>query len=136
MGRFVGHNPKLEISGMRRFRYIPDEHNPFGFVDDDGNEILLTESFYSDGGTIPRFVWGISGLGHLDYLPAYLVHDWEFIKAREMGEKYPYTLKQVNKRLIQGIKEIDRINGKNRWIQRALIYLFCQIGGRWLWDGP
>ena len=34
---------------------------------------------YTDGGSIPRFLWGIEGYSPWGYAPAYIVHDWLFV---------------------------------------------------------
>lgn len=32
----------------------------------------------TDGGSIPRFLWGVKGFSPWGYAPAYIVHDWVF----------------------------------------------------------
>ncbi|BBF93184.1 hypothetical protein [Blastochloris tepida] len=60
------------------FLYIPKAAEPFAFVRHGGKRIV-PRTMITDGGTIPK-VLGMfgSGLSPMGYLPAFLVHDWEF----------------------------------------------------------
>lgn len=59
----------------------------FGFVTRAGREIIIRtvtpsngirEGFLTDGGSIPRFAWPIVGHPFGRYLPAFLIHDYDF----------------------------------------------------------
>lgn len=59
------------------FEYIPDPENPFAFQRATG-EIIQPGRLFTDGGSIPRIYWVKKGLSPWEYIPAYLLHDWEF----------------------------------------------------------
>ena len=66
-----------EAAENRLFEFIPDPAAPLSFVTSDGRKITPGR-FLTDGGTIPDFATAISGIDRFTYLPAYLVHDWEY----------------------------------------------------------
>ena len=49
-----------------------------------GGRVIRPGRTYTDGGSIPRFLWGIEGDSPWGYAPAYIVHDWLF-EARHCG---------------------------------------------------
>lgn len=60
------------------FEFIPRSSQPFVFVRPNG-ERVTPRNFFTDGGSIPRFVSALNGrLTAWGYAPAYLIHDWEF----------------------------------------------------------
>lgn len=67
-----------EASAHRLLEYIPDKDLPFSFTDAKGARIT-PERFLTDGGTIPSFATVVSGIDRFGYLPAYLLHDWEYV---------------------------------------------------------
>lgn len=60
------------------FVFIPNERDPLKLIRSDGTSIE-PGIMYTDGGSIPRFLWGVKGLSPWGYAPAYIVHDWLFI---------------------------------------------------------
>jgi len=60
----------------------------FGFVTAEGREIVIRpvrpqaggalHGFLTDGGTIPRLAWALVGHPFGRYLPAFLIHDYEW----------------------------------------------------------
>lgn len=81
-GKFKG---ALDVRWVRNdyFLFLPNENEPFTFVREDGTEIR-PGPMYTDGGSIPRFLWGIKGYSPWGYAPAYIVHDWLF-EAQHCG---------------------------------------------------
>jgi len=62
----------------RLLEYVPDPATPFAFTTSDGRRIAPGR-FLTDGGTIPDVATVVSGIDRYGYLPAYMVHDWEYV---------------------------------------------------------
>lgn len=75
-GTFTG---ALDVRWVKNdyFLFLPDKDDPFTFVRSDGTTIR-PGPMYTDGGSIPRFLWGVEGYSPWGYAPAYIVHDWLF----------------------------------------------------------
>ncbi len=58
--------------------YRPDPGAPFAFIDSTGHRIA-PGPFLTDGGSVPHFAISVSGITRWGYLPAFLIHDWEFV---------------------------------------------------------
>lgn len=65
------------------FLFLPHKKDPFMLLRTDGSKIQ-PGPMYTDGGSIPRFLWGIEGYSPWGYAPAYVVHDWLF-EAQHCG---------------------------------------------------
>lgn len=61
--------------GVMAYEPVPDA--PFSFTDTTGHKIT-PGAFLTDGGSIPAFAETVTGIDPRGYLPAYLVHDWEY----------------------------------------------------------
>jgi hypothetical protein len=59
------------------FEYIPASQAPISFVRSTG-ETVTPGQMFTDGGSIPRWFWMHKNLSPWVYVPAYLIHDWEF----------------------------------------------------------
>lgn len=59
------------------FLFVPDPADPFTITRKSGQKIQPGR-MYTDGGSIPRFLWGVKGLSPWGYAPAYIAHDWVF----------------------------------------------------------
>lgn len=81
-GKFSG---SLDVRWVKNdyFVFIPNEKEPLTFTRIDGTKII-PKIMYTDGGSIPRFLWGIKGFSPWGYAPAYIVHDWLF-EAQHCG---------------------------------------------------
>lgn len=90
-GKFEG---VLDVRWVKNdyFLFIPSKDEPFTFIRDDGTKIQ-PGPMYTDGGSIPRFLWGIEGYSPWGYAPAYIVHDWLFVAQHcgyEPDNKYNF----------------------------------------------
>jgi hypothetical protein len=65
------------------FLFLPNKDEPFTLLRKDGTKIQ-PGPMYTDGGSIPRLLWGIEGYSPWGYAPAYIVHDWLF-QAQHCG---------------------------------------------------
>lgn len=70
------------------FVFIPNKDNPLTFTRPNG-QIIRPGTMYTDGGSIPRLLWGVKGYSPWGYAPAYIMHDWLF-QAKHCGYK-PYN---------------------------------------------
>ena len=59
------------------FLFLPNKDRPFRFQRKNG-EVIAPGPMFTDGGSIPKFLWGVDGFSPWGYAPAYIVHDWLF----------------------------------------------------------
>jgi hypothetical protein len=66
---------------------------------------------YTDGGSIPRFLWGVKGYSPWSYAPAYIVHDWLF-EAHHCGytPDNRYSFEDSVAVLAEGLKAVMEQN--------------------------
>jgi len=83
------------------FEYLPDAKDQFAFVCSTG-ETIAPGKMFTDGGSIPRWFWVNKNLSPWVYVPAYLVHDWEFDQHRlKTSQK---SFEEVRDTIAEGIK--------------------------------
>jgi hypothetical protein len=82
-GQFAG---ALDVRWVSNdyFLFLPNKDDPFTFTRKSGGVPIRPGPMYTDGGSIPRFFWGIEGFSPWGYAPAYIVHDWLF-EAHQCG---------------------------------------------------
>ena len=85
------------------FEYIPDPKDPLAFVRSTG-ETIVPGRMFTDGGSIPRWFWVNKDLSPWVYVPAYLVHDWEFEQHRLKASQK--TFEDVRDTIAEGIKTL------------------------------
>ena len=75
-GEFSG---KVQVTWIapNYFIYDPAPADPLVFKRGDG-KMIQPQRMYTDGGSIPPFLWGIPGYSPWSYAPAYMIHDWLF----------------------------------------------------------
>ena len=56
---------------------MPVSDDPLIIVTSD-KRTIRPERMYTDGGSIPRMLWGVPGFSPWGYAPAYIMHDWVF----------------------------------------------------------
>ncbi len=132
VGKFGG-DFSLKWIGPRDYVYVPTPGNEFYFERESGEKIV-PGAMTTDAGSIPRLVWDLPGLSPWDYLPAYMIHDWDFTAHRQnIGDR---TFEQVNLTLAEAIYTlmVDGVvpmNSLNIWmIYEAVSSVF----GRYVWD--
>ena len=59
------------------FQFLPNSDDPFTLTRPNG-KVIRPGPMYTDGGSIPRFAWGVPGYSPWGYAPAYIIHDWLF----------------------------------------------------------
>lgn len=114
--------------------YEPDPNAPFSFTDTTGHTIT-PGAFLTDGGSIPAFAETVSGIDPRGYLPAYLVHDWEFT-LHHCGQLDPARDRaRVDAALMEAIKTMmsdGTVSQKKRhfWAIKTAIENFSRL----YWD--
>jgi hypothetical protein len=112
-GTFSGH---VDVRWVQNdyFLFLPNEADPFTFLRANGKSIR-PGPMYTDGGSIPRFLWGIEGYSPWGYAPAYIVHDWLF-EAHHCGYEpdNQYSFADSVAVLAEGLKAIMERNTEVR----------------------
>lgn len=85
--------------------YTPDPQAPFSFVDHSGLRIT-PGAFLTDSGSIPGWATSLTGIEKTGYLPAYLIHDWEYAlhHCKRLGSDR--TRAAVDETLFEGVKTL------------------------------
>jgi hypothetical protein len=118
-GTFQGW-PHLEWRGPRLYLFSQDPEHPFWFERSNG-ERIEPEAMSTDAGSIPRVLWTIRGLSPWDYLPAYIIHDWDF-RAHHCGQS-SRTFEEANTTLAEGIFTLMKTGvAHSDWIRIEMIY--------------
>lgn len=89
-----------DTSGDGKFLYVPRSGDELEFFRDasaeasTGNEVIRPGPFYTNGGSIPRFVQNIRGFNAWAFGPAYIIHDWLFVVRKCANDGDPDALSQ------------------------------------------
>ncbi len=129
-GTFSG-EPMVVANGGRD--YIFRGGNGFSFTRSSG-EVITPGPMITDGGSIPRICWSIPGLNPWDYMPAFLIHDWDFM-AHHCKADYPRSFEQANLTLAEGVYTL-MANGTVPEDWRVLVAIFLGVSsfiGRKVW---
>jgi hypothetical protein len=88
------------------FLFLPHKDEPLTLLRSDGSKIQPGR-MYTDGGSIPRFLWGVEGYSPWGYAPAYIVHDWLF-EAQHCGYEPDnrYTFQDSVKVMAESLKAV------------------------------
>lgn len=114
----------------REFIFIKDDTHPFSFTDSNGLKIT-PESMYSDLGSVPRLLWVLLSL--IDFLPAYIIHDYEF-ESHKLGLS-DYTFEGSCTRIAEGIRTIQFDDGAySNEVLVFVVYWAVKIFGKSLWN--
>lgn len=88
------------------FLFLPDKDEPFTLTRADGTRIQ-PGPMYTDGGSIPRFLWGIEGYSPWGYAPAYIIHDWLFVAQHcSYAPDNKYTFEDSVKVMAESLKAV------------------------------
>ncbi len=104
LGEFAGHF-RLEWNGPELFKYHPDPNDPFRYIRTKASgkkEIIQPGPMTTDGGSIPVAAQLITSRTPWEYGPAYLIHDWEFLR-HDTDPSFRKSFKQVNLTLAEAI---------------------------------
>lgn len=107
---------KLDVRWVENdyFLFVPNISDPLR-IERTGKDAIQPGFMYTDGGSIPRALWGVEGLSPWGYAPAYIVHDWLF-EAHRCGyvPDDRYTFDDSVDVLAEALKAIMEDNPKVR----------------------
>jgi hypothetical protein len=118
------------------FIFIPNTTNPFKLVRADGTEIV-PGVMYTDGGSIPRFLWGVNGFSPWGYAPAYIVHDWLFVAHRcGYQQDSQYSFDDSILVMAEGLKAVmqDNPEVRNYFVFDSVVAAISSPIAKRLWD--
>lgn len=118
------------------FLFLPNEDEPFSFVRSNGIPIR-PGAMYTDGGSIPRFLWGIEGYSPWGYAPAYIIHDWLF-EAQHCGYEpdNKYTFEESVAVMAESLKAVMEasLEVRNYFVFDTVVAAVGSPIARRLWD--
>jgi hypothetical protein len=129
----------VEWDSEDRFIYRA-QANPLSFRPSFMRQAIVPGDMFTDGGSVPRVLWGIPGLSPWALGPAYIIHDWIFTVHRcrrkapaEVAaitfEQSALILAEVGKALIDhGLIKHDMLN--------EIVWAVSTRFARDLWDTP
>jgi uncharacterized protein DUF1353 len=134
-GEFQG---KLTVTWIEPnyFVYEPDATDPLLFSSSDGRKII-PKKMYTDGGSIPPFLWGVPGYSPWGYAPAYIIHDWLF-EAHHCNHEGQagYTFQDSARLLSEGIKTLMENHKvpKDEFVEYMIYEAVSSPVAKDLWD--
>ena len=140
VGKFTN-TPEIEWRGPRNYYFRNDPNALFSFergLDADkfvpSGEVIIPGDMQTDGGSVPRVVW-FTGLDPWVYLPAYLIHDWEFEEHHLGG--VDKSLEQVNLTLLEAVYTLMKTDmaPMNPFHLRLIWDGVASPIGQEVWDG-
>jgi hypothetical protein len=135
VGTFVG-VPQIEARGGREYVLRQPDTDPFRFVRANG-ELVVPGAMRTDGGSVPRVAWFVPNLDPWNYMPAYLIHDWEFVR-HHCHAGYEKSFAEVNQTLGEAVYTMMRSGVvKEDW--RAAVVIVLAVSTRIakrVWDAP
>jgi hypothetical protein len=96
------------------FLFLPNKDDPFTFTRSDGR-VIQPGNMYTDGGSVPRFFWGVKGFSPWSYAPVYMIHDWLFV-AQHCGYSpdNEFTFEQSSLILAEAMKTVMETDNSTR----------------------
>lgn len=133
-GRFEG-KLNLEWKAPNCFLYTPDPEDPLVFYRANGQKIE-PKAMYTDGGSIPRFLWNAPNLSPWDFAPAYLIHDWLFEQHHCFPEKQRFAFQDTAVILAEAVKtmiQTDCVEANDKFVSLIYDSVNSKIAQK-LWD--
>lgn len=136
--------------GRDCFMFLPDAANAFSYKTSArfGAKTITPRLMPTDGGSIPRVLWGLSDFSPWGYAPGYMVHDWLFVAHKCNTEPdNTWTFDQAARILAESIKTLMEVgftdfDGRKRKLSKAedtLYLIFKAVGSdiaKQYWDDP
>lgn len=95
-----------------------------------------TMRMLTDGGSIPRIAWSIPDLDPWTYMPAYLIHDWEFTRHHK-DQTFTKSLEDVNRTLCEAVYTL-MLDGVTKLDQNVIKLIYAGVSsplGLEVWNG-
>lgn len=115
--------PLVEWHGEIDYLYHPSHF----FTRWTGEKVTPWKEFKTDGGSLPRFLWGLPGMNPWTYFPAYVIHDFCYT-FHEKGNIVECTFDEANlilaemlvvmgcpRERVTAIYEAVELGGKSHW---------------------
>ena len=135
VARFTG---DLDVRWVKNdyFLFLPSKEKPFALLRANGTRIQ-PGPMYTDGGSIPRFLWGVKGYSPWGYAPAYIIHDWLF-EAQRCGYEpdNKYTFDDSVTIMAEGLKAVmeNSQEVRNYFVFDSIVGAVGSPIARRLWD--
>ena len=121
------------------FVFEPNPEKPFRFTRAPlvGGASIQPGRMYTDGGSVPRVLWGFPQFSPWGYAPAYIVHDWLFAQ-KHCGDPAQVTFEESAKILLEVLRTQMDANESVKNVKAAyLIYRAVQTRiAQEAWDRP
>lgn len=115
----------VQVLGDDKFIFMPHETEPLTFTRSDGRRIAPDRPMYTDGGSIPRFLWGLRNYSPWGYAHAFIIHDWLFHAKHCSVRGYAeYTLDDAAAALSEVMKTFIEMRGKQPNEELAVYMMF------------
>jgi len=128
----------VQVLGDDQFIFMPHETDPLYFVRSDGRRIAPSRPMYTDGGSIPRFLWGFRNYSPWGYAHAFILHDWLFEAKRCHIPGYgEYTVEDAAHAMSEAMKTYIEARGKQPREEVAVYAVFEAVRSpiaRDMWD--
>jgi Protein of unknown function (DUF1353) len=125
--------------GRDAFMFLPDAAKAFTYTTSAklGSKTIAPRLMVTDGGSIPRVLWGLSDFSPWGYAPGYMIHDWLFVAHKcKIGPDNAWTFEQSARVLAECIKTLMEtgftdFDGKKRTLAKAedSLYLIYKAVG-------
>jgi hypothetical protein len=103
-----------------KFIYVK-KSNPLSFKPSFLNTTIVSETMYTDGGSIPRVFWSVPGLSPWGLGPAYIIHDWLF-EVHRCHRPAPVEVTQITfEQSAQTLAEVGKSLVEAGLIQHSLL---------------
>jgi hypothetical protein len=98
--------------GRDAFMFLPDKAKAFSYTTSAkfGSKTITPRLMQTDGGSIPRLLWGLSNFSPWGYAPAYMIHDWLFAAHKcKVAPDNAWTFEQSASILAECIKTLMEV---------------------------
>jgi hypothetical protein len=117
-----------------QFIFRPDENAPLTFTRYN-NEQITPGLMYTDGGSIPRPLWGVRNFSPWGYAPAFIIHDWLFtMKHCRLPGYERYSLEEAAWVMSEVMKTMMEQEGVDKFTLYAMFEAVSSRVAAEVWD--
>lgn len=96
-----------------------------------GVTYIIPKGFVWDGATIPRVLWGITGIDPFGWVnAASLIHDYIYKDEGKMTNGTYISRKEADELFVKMILELKLINNNFTWLYKQIL----RIAGLYFWN--
>jgi len=108
------------------FEFIPSPQRPLRFERGTNGDVIQPESFYTDGGSIPKPFQALKNYSPWGYAPAFVIHDWLFhMQDCQLSSHERYTLESAAQIMSEVMKTMME-SPKFKFGDKTTVYLMHQ----------